>query len=393
MAEVGRFAGGVALALPWILTPLFAFWRARHSRSLDDVSPLAPSDAPSISVILPARDEARNIEGCVRSILATTYPAVEVIVVDDHSSDATGAIAAAIAAGDERVRVVSPPPLPAGWFGKPWACHTGARVARGELLLFVDADTRHAPDLVPRLVNAMRERALDLLSVAGRQEMETFWERLLQVQVFAMLSIRYGGTESVNSSRFVWDKIAAGQCIGVTRAAYDRVGGHAAVRDCVAEDLMLAQRMFRAGLRPALILGIRQLSTRMYASLGEIVGGWRKNVFAGGVDALPPFAPLRWLFPLLLLVFPLFQLLPLVLLLLDAIGVVAVAAPVVIGAWIAIAATLAGWGVVYRRAGVAVLHALAYPLGALVLLYIIAGALARGRHVSWKGRRYVARAS
>ena len=382
-------AGSAALALPWILTPLVGFWRLGRSRSLDEVSPVAPPGAPLVSVVLPVRDEARNVEDCVRSILGTAWPAIEVIVVDDHSRDATRAIAETIAAGDPRVRVVSAPPLPARWFGKPWACATGARTALGEILLFVDADTRQAPDLVPRLVNALRGRGVELLSVAGAQEMETLWERLLQPQVFAMLSLRYGGTESVNSSRFAWNKIAAGQCIAVTRRAYDEVGGHEAVRDCVAEDLMLAQRIFRAGMRPELVLGVRQLSTRMYSSLGEIVAGWRKNMFAGGVHALPPVAPLRWLFPLMLPVFPVFQLLPLALLLLDASGAVSGGRGLLPGAWLAVAATLAGWVAVYRRAGLAVLHALLYPLGALVLLYIVLGAIVRGGRVSWKGRRYI----
>ena len=376
-----------ALALPWILTPVVAIWRGSRSRSLDAVPSTAPAHPPRVTVIVPARNEARNIERCVRSILAARYPALDLIVVDDHSSDATRTIAESIASLDPRLTVISPPPLPPGWFGKPWACLAGARAARGELLLFVDADTRHSPDLVPRIVNAMSAESLDMLSIAGTQEMATFWERLLQPQVFAMLSIRYGGTESVNRSRFAWDKIANGQCIAVRRAAYDAFGGHGAVHDCVAEDLMLAQRMFAGGYRTALLLGTSQLSTRMYTSHRELVEGWRKNIFAGGIDGLPPLAPVRWLFPLLLPVFPLFQLAPLVALVvelatrpLDRVRAGAAA--------LAAAATLLGWAFLYRRLRLSVLHALAFPLGAGMLLYIIVGAIARGRRVSWKGRRY-----
>jgi chlorobactene glucosyltransferase len=389
MPHVPDLAASLVAALPWILAPLVAFWRGSRSRSLDEASPVVPPDAPHLTVVVPARDEARNIEGCVRSILATTYPELEVVIVDDHSSDATPAIARTIAAVDDRVRVVAPPPLPQGWFGKPWACLTGARAASGEILLFVDADTRHRPDLLPRLVNEMRQRGADMLSVAGTQEMTTFWERLLQPQVFAMLGIRYGGTESVNRSRFAWDKIANGQCIAITRAAYESSGGHEAVRDCVAEDLMLAQRLFRGGYRTSLVLGVRQLSTRMYTSLGELVAGWRKNIFAGGIEGLPPFAPLRWLFPFLLPVFPLFQLVPLLALLAAVIGL---GPPGVarVGAAIAVGATVAGWAMLYRRLEHSMLYALAYPLGAAVLLYIIGGAIARGRRVSWKGREYQA---
>ncbi len=378
---------GLALALPWIVAPLVAAWRAAGSRSLDEESPDAPSDAPLISVIIPARDEAPNIERCLRSVLATGYPNVEVIVVDDHSTDGTGAIAARIAAADSRVRIVVAPHLPDGWFGKPWACLTGARSARGDVFCFIDADTTHAPDLLTRTVNAMRSRHADMVTVAGTQEMKTFWEALLQPQMFALIAMRYGGTERVNHSPRPSDKIANGQFITVTRTAYDSIGGHEAVRDKVAEDLMLAQRLFTAGRRTALVLGAAQLSTRMYSSLGEIVRGWRKNVFAGGIDALPPFPLARLLFPFLLLALPVTELAPPLVLAGYTLGV---RLPAVVLIWmlVAMAALLVGWAAIYRRAGRSPLHALAFPLGAAVLLWIFVSAIARGRRVTWKGRKY-----
>ena len=380
-------AVGLALALPWIVAPLVTAWRAADSRSLDEESAAAPDDPPLVSVIVPARDEAANIARCASSVLGTTYPRLEVIVVDDHSRDDTAAIAGAIARRDPRLRVIAAPDLPPGWFGKPWAAATGARAARGEILCFIDADTVHAPDLITRTVNAMRSRGAAMVTVAGRQEMGSFWETLLQTQVFALLAMRYGGTETVNRSRRTWDKIANGQCIAITRAAYDAVGGHGAVRDKVAEDLMLAQRLFSDGHRTALVLGTAQLSTRMYTSLGEIVRGWGKNVFAGGIDALPPMPALRWLFPLGLTAFPLAQLLPVALLVAALLGA-ALSAPVLSWLVATLAATLIGWAAVYLRAGRSPLYALAFPLGAAVLLWIFGGAIVRGRRVSWKGRDY-----
>jgi hypothetical protein len=236
----------------------------------------------------------------------------------------------------------------------------------------------------------MRSRAADMVTVAGTQEMKTFWETLLQAQMFGMLAMRYGGTESVNASRHEWDKIANGQYIAITRQAYDAIGGHAAVRDKVAEDLMLAQRLFSEGTRTALVLGTKQLSTRMYSSLGEIVRGWRKNVFAGGIDALPDIALVRLLFPLGLTATPLAQLVPVAVLVAAALG----AGPSGIAlAWATTAtiAMLAAWAVIYARARRSVLYALAFPLGAAVLLWIMAGAIARGRRVTWKGRSYDSR--
>lgn len=381
---------GLALSLPWIVAPLVTAWRAADSRSLDEESADPPADAPLVSVIIPARDEEANIERCLRSVLATSWPRLEVIVVDDHSRDATAAIAARIAGADSRARVVTAPDLPPGWFGKPWACQAGAHAARGDILCFVDADTTHAPDLLTRTVNAMRSRGAGMVTVAGTQEMGSFWETVLQAQMFTMLTMRYGGTETVNRSRHRWDKIANGQFIAITRAAYDVSGGHESVRDRVAEDLMLAQRLFTAGQRTALVLGTAQLSTRMYTSLGGIVRGWRKNVFAGGIDALPAHRLVRLLFPLGLTAFPLAELLPVLAMIGWLLGVPASAVAQV---WVAatIAAMLAGWTAVYVRAGRSPLYALTFPLGAAVLLRIFVGAIIRGRRVAWKGRDYVAR--
>ena len=378
----------VGWALPWIAAPVVTAFRLSRSRSLDEVPPDAPDDAPSLTVIVPARDEEENVERCLRSILASTYPRLEVVLVDDHSRDATRAITERIARQDSRLRVVSAPDLPDGWFGKPWACTVGARAARGEILCFMDADTTQSPDLLPRMVNMMLARDAGMITVAGTQEMHTFWETLLQPQVFSMLLMRYGGTESVNDSRHEWDKIANGQCIAVRRAAYDAIGGHSAVRDKVAEDLMIAQRLFRAGVRTVLVLGIAQLSTRMYASLGALVRGWRKNVYAGGIDALPRLAIARAVFPLGLLLFPVAELAPLATLLVAAVNPDAIGATALAWAWLANIALLVWWLVVYLRARRSPAWAALFPLGAAVLLWIILGAIARGRSVAWKGRSY-----
>src|SRR5262245_53986468 len=109
-------------SLPWVVGPIIGIARSLRSRSLDDESTDISSPAPLVSVVIPARNEIRNIERCARSVLATTYPALEVIVVDDHSSDGTGDAARAIARADPRLRVVDAPDLPADWFGKQWAC-------------------------------------------------------------------------------------------------------------------------------------------------------------------------------------------------------------------------------------------------------------------------------
>ena len=382
-------APALVAASPWLVAPVLAAWRVRDSRRLDEWPAELPGDAPLVSAIVPARDERHNIERCARSLLASSYVPLEVIVVDDHSSDGTGDLARAIARHDPRLRVLPAPPLPEGWFGKPWACAKGAEVARGAILCFVDADTMHAPDLVPRAVNAMRARGLGMLSVIGRQELGSFWERVVQPHVFAVIALRYGGTEPVNRSRRAADKIANGQCIFVTRAAYDSVGGHAVVRDKVAEDLALAQCLFAAGVETALVLGPEQLVTRMYTSLAELVRGWGKNVFAGGREAMPLGMAGRLIFPLLLPLPALATLAPLAGLGLAQAGV----GPswLSLASAIAIAASIIWWLVVYRWMQAPLAYALLFPLGAAVFLHIIIQATRRGSRVAWKEREYVSR--
>jgi glycosyltransferase involved in cell wall biosynthesis len=378
---------GFAL-LPFVIAVVVVGWRARGSRHLDAESDQLPVPTPRVSVVIPARDEARNIERCLLSVLTSTYPALDIVVVDDHSTDRTGDIARRAAAGDPRVRVAVPGPLPQGWFGKSWACAFGATETRGELLLFLDADTSIAPDLVVRLVNAMRSRRADLISIGGRQELGSFWERVVQPQVFALLLARFGSTERMSGSRRAMDKIANGQCILVRRDAYEAVGGHAAVRDKVAEDLMLAQTIFRAGKRVSLVVGIPQLSTRMYTSLGELVRGWGKNIYAGAVDALP----LGWVgrfvvIPILLLAPAIFVLIPPTALALALGGVLAHSA---IPAAVATLFLVVVWSAVYRAFDLSPAYGVLYPLGSLVLLYIVVTAIWRGRRVAWKGRSYTA---
>ena len=375
----------IAAAIPWIVTPIIASLRAAHSTFLDDELADAPADAPCVTVIVPARNEARNIAACVLSILGSAYPHLEVIVVNDHSTDGTASIARGVAPGDARLVVIDNRDLPASWFGKQWACQTGAEAASGDILIFMDADARASADLITRSVNGMRRSRADFYSVLGRQEMLTFWERLLQMQVFTVLTTRFGGTEIVNRARSASGKIANGQYLMVLRSTYHELGGHALVRGYVAEDLMLAQRYFELGKKTVLVMGVDQLSTRMYTSLGELISGWRKNLYAGGRHSMPLGRRGAVLTPLLLPLPFLMQLLPPVFL----IVAIALQLPALeLWAVIATGCTLVTWLAYYRVAQLPMLYALLYPVGAAVTLYIAASAMSRGSRVEWKGREY-----
>ena len=381
---------GLAVALaaaPWLVVPVAILWRMREQRSLDEYPAVAPSPAPLVSVIVPARDEAGNIDACIRSILASSWPRLEVIVVDDHSSDGTGELVRRLAAADDRLRLVPNPDLPDGWFGKQWACHNGALSAHGTHLLFTDADTMHGSDLLERAMSAAAARNADLLSVVGGQTLGSFWERVVQPHVFVLILARFGGTERVSRTRDPLEKIANGQFILVTRQAYDAAGGHEAVRTHVAEDLRLAQEWCRRGLSVQMVTALDQMTTRMYSGLGALVRGWGKNVYAAGRDTLPlgPVgqAILRLIFPLPAL----WEVGPAVVGALALAGLLSGAG----GAWAAACygASTLFWLVIYRYMRQPLGYALLHPLGSLIVFWIFAGAAWRGDSVEWRGRRYV----
>ena len=328
-----------------------------------------------VSVIVPARNEAVNIDACVRSILATAYRPLEVIVVDDRSTDDTAAIVERLAG----VRLLRGAELPPGWFGKQWALVQGYRAARGELLLFVDADTRQHPELIARAVGVLTTERVALVSVVSRQEMVTFWERLVQPHVFMALAARVGDLRRINRTRVEWDAIANGQFILTTRAAYETVGTHQAVKQSVVDDMALAQGYVRHHLDIFLTHGEQYMVTRMYRSLAGIVEGWTKNLATGVPLAFPPIALVRRIVRCLMWLPALLWILP----------------PMtwaVFGWWWAGATTLISlgiWVAVYWVEGAPLTYALLYPFGAGVVAYIMIRSAWRGsRKVEWRGRTY-----
>jgi chlorobactene glucosyltransferase len=373
------------LALPWLLLPVLAAAFVRRRPALEGWDAPEDAEAPLVSVIVPARDEALNVEACLRSLRASSYPRLEVILVDDGSTDGTGEVARRAAEGDPRVRIIRGDPLPAGWFGKAWACEQGVREARGELLAFADADVIAEPELIGRSVGALRARRAALLSAIPHQVLGGFWERVVMAQVGMLFLARYPDPERVNRSPRTRDKIALGGYILARRDAYDAAGGHRAVRHEVAEDMALAQRFHALGHPTLLVAAERFLRVRMYRSLAEIVEGWSKNLALSSRRTAP--GPLAGTVPWLLLsgVF-FFWLLPPLVLLRGALGTAGW--PWLHAAAVAQAAGTAFWAAMYRRGGHNPFYALAVPLGALVMCGIVLRSLARGGRVRWKGREY-----
>ena len=373
------------LALPWLGVLAFILFVARLPRALPQPSRTGASE-PLVSVIVPARNEVANIETCVRSLTSSSYPAFEVLVVDDRSEDGTAEIVRSLPAGKaRRLRLVEGAVLPPGWLGKPWACWQGAAVAEGDLFLFTDADTRHEPALLARSVAGLHEDQADLMTLVGKQLMESFWERLVQPQIFMLMLFRFPRFERTAKSRSWRDAIANGQYMLFTRAAYDAIGGHEAVKNQVVEDLVLAQLVKRAGLRLRIRGAQDDLATRMYRSLRQLVEGWSKNIVLGGLQSLPPW--LRPAMPAVSLAFGAGLWLAPPLALMAALAGAGAASLLIWSATVS-ALSVVIWGLFTRQMGAPAAYGFLYPLGAAAAAYIFLRSWTRGRRIEWKGRRY-----
>lgn len=232
---------------------------------------------PTVSVIIPARNEEACLAACLESLVAQTGEVFEIIVVDDHSTDRTREIAESFAQRDpDKVRVIEAGPLPQGWTGKNSAVVTGARVARGEWLLFTDADTVHLPGSLARAVREAREHDADMLSYSPEQIAVTFWEMATLPVVFAELAREYPPSKVSDPKSPA--AAANGQYILIKRSAYDAVGGHAAVASEILEDVALARVVKASGRKIRFRYAADAVRTRMYRSFQQLREGWTKNL-------------------------------------------------------------------------------------------------------------------
>lgn len=234
------------------------------------------SENRTVSVVIPARNEADRLPALLKSLRRQTYPPDEVVVVDDHSCDATAKVA--VAAG---ITVVPAPELPEGWLGKTWACSEGVKATTGGILIFLDADVTLAPDALASLLATWSQQG-GLLSVQPHHVICRPAESIsLPFNLVALMGI---GVGSVVPPRQGW--AAAGPCLVTSRTDYLEVGGHRSVRNEVAEDLALARR-YTAAAKPVRCFAGRDLvQFRMYRTLGAAVEGWRKNL-ATGARSMP----------------------------------------------------------------------------------------------------------
>jgi chlorobactene glucosyltransferase len=387
----GRWIVHLVLSSIWLAAVIWLLVRAFNQRDL--LKKLGPAEAPAaqsaprVGLVIPARDEALNIGRCLSSLAAQTYPAscLRIVVIDDHSRDATFAIAARLAQSCPQLTVVRSPPLPPHWTGKSNACWIGARAVAtdAEWLCFMDADVWAEPKLIASAIAAVTTEGFDLLSLAPRQELRSFAERLVMPCGLYLLAFCQDlrTVQARNSS----DATATGQFMLVRRSHYEAIGGHAAVRSSICEDLMLARLLKRSGGHAMLEDGGQFLTTRMYRgwstlwigiakNLSEMLGGPLRTMLIAAVAVALAWA--AWLVPLG-----------------DALGCAAgrpgaciALIPGVLGAAVAFGLHIAGAAYFGIPLWYGLLFPLGYSAGALIAIDSVRRRLS-GR-VSWKGRTY-----
>jgi glycosyltransferase involved in cell wall biosynthesis len=236
-------------------------------------------EAPLVSVIIPARNEERSIEQTVRAFFAQTYLSLEIIAIDDRSTDATGVLLHGLAGEDARLTVIDNEEPPPGWLGKPWALHQGSLRARGSLLLFVDADVLYAPPAVAAAVAHLERRDVPMLALLPHFTMRGFWEHVIMPNLaffaFSMIPLWLS-----NRTRIPLLALGGGTGNLIRRSDYDHAGGHEALKDAVVDDVGLARLVRRSGRRTEVVRADRMVSVRMYEGLRAIIEGFTKNGFA-----------------------------------------------------------------------------------------------------------------
>ena len=267
------------MVVVWLFRHLaitFIFWRTPKLTLNSSLYEFASQPTgPKISVLMPCKDEEQNVAQCARDILAQSYQNIELILIDDRSTDRTGAEADLIQASDGRVKVIHLVDRPHGWTGKTYALKCGMQEATGDWLLFVDADTRHHPDCLSIVFRWAKDRQASMVSLLPQMRCDTFWERVNQ-PLCGIVLMRSFPIELVNTD---WSSMAFanGQYILIERSVYESAGGHEAVRGKFVEDIFLAKAVKQGSKKRVLTASAPEIcSTRMYTDLKSQVQGWAR---------------------------------------------------------------------------------------------------------------------
>ena len=267
-------------------------------RSLENY--VLPTDTPKVSICIPARNEEHNIERCIRSALNQKYPELEVLVLDDESTDDTTRILYDLKEEyPYELILLSGKPKPEDWLGKPWACQQLGEAASGDIIIFIDADVWLHPNTITRTVRTMGGDVLDFLTVWPQQKLESFWEKTVVPLVYYALTTLLPFAYVKKSPKWIPTRLreesaplfaaACGQFMAFKRSAYDKIGGHQSVKNKIVEDVELAKNIKAKGLIMDMYNGIGSVHCRMYQSQDELFEGFRKNFLAGFGYNIPLF--------------------------------------------------------------------------------------------------------
>jgi chlorobactene glucosyltransferase len=376
------------IALVWTTRHLLLGRESKGGVVLTPNLPGPPNPAPRMSLIVAGKDEEANIESCVRSLLMQDYPNFEVIACNDRSRDRTGEILDRLAAEDQRLRVIHIADLPDGWKGKNHAVHQASRLAEGQYLFFTDADCRQiSPRTISVAMQYLQDTGAGLLSILPNLNMRGFWENAVQPACSGVMMIWFRPDKVNNPAKP--HAYANGAFMLMRRDAYDRIGGHEAVRDALQEDMTIARKVKQAGLGLTVTRSDGLYDVRMYTSIQQIIAGWTR-IFYGSFPTLGRLC-LSLLLVLMMGVLPYVT---------AAVGLsLAAAGTAPVGWWkacgiVGLAAVLIHLSVIARyyhliRARTSFFWT--YSLGALLMVYILLRAMSKhlpGAKVTWKGTIY-----
>lgn len=252
---------------------------------LSNSAPAADPDCPKISLIFAARDEQEKLAAALATLVAVDYPKLEIIAVNDRSTDATGKTLDEFAANHPQLKVVHLRELPKGWLGKPHALQRGYEVSSGELIVFTDADVKFKPDALRRVVTLFRERRLDHLTLFSDVERSGFWDTVL-ISFFGMgfqLAADPASVSNPNSRSYV----GVGAFQMLRRAAYQGSGTHRRLAMEVVDDMKLGKIVKMAGYRSGVAVAQNYVSVAWHLGLANLVRGVEKNFFAGAQFRIP----------------------------------------------------------------------------------------------------------
>ncbi len=370
----------IAFLLVGVLFNLLLNLRSLRKAKADGELPDPP---PLISVLIPARNEEVNIRTCLESLRRQDYPSLEILVLDDASTDGTADIVAGVAAEDRRVRLLRGQPLPSGWAGKPFACHQLAKEARGSWLLFTDADTVHAPSALRRVLSTAIHSGAALISGFPHQQTTSIWQKMAIPILFYFMLLCWMPLWWLQRSRRTLPSVVIGQFMFFSAQEYRSIGGHEAVKSRILEDVWLGREMARHDYRQLTLDLSPLVSCQMYREFGTMWDGLTRwlyvvaslSIFAFiglmGVVLLLFLMPFLWLAHGLLLAQPAFGWQVLVMLQV---------------AILYLARFLAGRRFSQSKSSV-ILHPIGMAFLLLVCLYASYRHL-RGAGIRWKGRVY-----